>query len=92
MIQYSVHIHCGIIFILGLHIRLVGGSSSHRGRVEVSVDGSHWGTVCDDSFDYNNNGARVVCRMLGYPMYVIERYFLLLYSDIFTISSLKKIL
>ncbi|XP_060581084.1 scavenger receptor cysteine-rich type 1 protein M130-like [Ruditapes philippinarum] len=51
--------------ISGLLVRLVGGSTSHRGRVEVSVDGSHWGTVCDDSF--STNSAKVVCRMLGYP-------------------------
>ncbi|XP_053375581.1 neurotrypsin-like [Mercenaria mercenaria] len=48
-----------------LHIRLVGGSTSRRGRVEVTIDGSHWGTMCDDRF--NNNAAKVVCRMLGYP-------------------------
>ncbi|XP_053375577.1 scavenger receptor cysteine-rich type 1 protein M130-like isoform X1 [Mercenaria mercenaria] len=47
-----------------LHVRLVGGSTSHRGRVEVSIDGSDWGTVCDDAF--NNAAAKVVCRMLGY--------------------------
>ena len=26
-----------------------------------------WGTICDDSFEQNNNGASVLCRMMGYP-------------------------
>ncbi|XP_019637311.1 PREDICTED: deleted in malignant brain tumors 1 protein-like isoform X2 [Branchiostoma belcheri] len=47
-------------------IRLVGGSSSNEGRVEVRpADSSVWGTVCDDYFD--SMDANVICRMLGYP-------------------------
>lgn len=42
-------------------IRLVGGDTS-SGREEVLYHGQ-WGTVCDDHF--NNNAAKVVCRMLG---------------------------
>jgi len=48
-------------------VRLVGGNSSHEGRLELNYNGT-WGTVCDD--DFSNEAATVVCRSLGF-MYVL---------------------
>ncbi|XP_019637391.1 PREDICTED: deleted in malignant brain tumors 1 protein-like [Branchiostoma belcheri] len=46
-------------------IRLVGGSTSYEGRLEVRpADSYDWGTVCDDSFGAAD--AEVACRTLGY--------------------------
>jgi len=43
-------------------VRLVGGSDSHEGRLEVTHYGV-WGTVCDHGF--TDAAAIVVCRSLG---------------------------
>ena len=44
-------------------IRIVGGSNSREGRVEVCLNGL-WGTVCDDS--WSQIDANIVCWQLGY--------------------------
>ncbi|XP_025112203.1 deleted in malignant brain tumors 1 protein-like [Pomacea canaliculata] len=44
-------------------IRLVGGLTTHEGRVEIFYNNT-WGTVCDDFF--GTEEATVVCRTLGF--------------------------
>ena len=48
---------------LGLELRLVGGATDSRGRLEVYHD-EVWGTVCDDAF--NDETVGVLCAILGY--------------------------
>jgi len=55
----------GLSFI----VRLVGGPSSHEGRLEVNYNGV-WGTVCD--YGFTEESAAVVCRSLGFR-YVFRR-------------------
>ena len=44
-------------------VRLVGGSSSSEGRVEMCYRGV-WGSICTSG--WSNNDAFVVCRQLGF--------------------------
>ncbi|XP_071138998.1 A disintegrin and metalloproteinase with thrombospondin motifs adt-1-like isoform X4 [Mytilus edulis] len=45
------------------NLRLVDGSHSREGRLEIFHNGI-WGSVCDDNFGYND--ASVACRQLGF--------------------------
>ena len=47
-------------------VRLVGGNSSHEGRLEVARYGV-WGSVCDDDNAFTDKSAGVVCRSLRFP-------------------------
>ncbi|VDI08633.1 Hypothetical predicted protein, partial [Mytilus galloprovincialis] len=57
----DVGVVCGTL--KRLRVRLVNGTSSASGRVEVFYNHT-WGTICDDSF--SNQAASVVCSMLGF--------------------------
>ena len=47
-------------------IRLVGGTLTEEGRLEVCMN-EVWGTVCGDTF--TSTEANVACRQLGYSRY-----------------------
>lgn len=76
----------------GVQVRLVGGTSSLEGRVEVYYN-SRWGTICDD--DFGTNDAKVICYMLGFErlmyLFLRSKFFdilpeLYLYNDKFVIN------
>ncbi|KAL4219465.1 scavenger receptor cysteine-rich [Mactra antiquata] len=49
----------------GFSARLVNGSGPYDGRLEISLDGVTWGTVCDN--DIGDSEAKFLCSMLGFP-------------------------
>jgi len=61
--SFSIKPHTCRVCSISVPVRLVGGSSSREGRLEVYFMGV-WGTVCDDGF--TDAAARVACYMLGY--------------------------
>ena len=46
-------------------MRLIGGSDSLSGRVEICRQ-NEWGTICDRTGDWGAEEATVVCRQLGF--------------------------
>ena len=44
-------------------IRLIGGTASNEGRLEICIN-NHWGSVC--SLNWDNKDTQVACRQLGY--------------------------
>ena len=56
----------GIICYDG-EVRLMNGSHSHEGRVEVCFN-EKWGTICDKLYrwKWNISQAEVVCQQLGF--------------------------
>ncbi|EDV23305.1 uncharacterized protein TRIADDRAFT_27643, partial [Trichoplax adhaerens] len=48
-------------------LRLVDGSSSNKGRLEI-YHNNQWGTICHDGFGVSDG--RVACRQLGYTGFV----------------------
>ena len=53
------------LYNIGPNVRLVDGSHSGDGLVEMCVAGK-WGRVCNDNNRWSEVGAQVVCRQLGY--------------------------
>ena len=67
MININLQSYCNNnvnIILIDYHVRLRDSAYGNKGRIEVSRDGSTWGTVCDDNFD--SNDADVFCRHLGF--------------------------
>jgi len=60
MYTLSLYSH---VYFLTVTVRLVGGTSSNEGRLEVYYNGT-WGTVCDDFF--SDVDTRVACNSLGF--------------------------
>ena len=51
------------VVLLGIGVRLTGGSGPFEGRAEV-FHNDKWGSICDDGFTVNDG--KIICRMLGF--------------------------
>ncbi|XP_071486160.1 scavenger receptor cysteine-rich domain superfamily protein-like [Diadema antillarum] len=54
------------------NIRLAGGPSSDRGRIEIFHE-NRWGTICNNN--WSRKEALVACRQLGFPGVAISSYY-----------------
>ena len=62
-VKVIIKCYAGFIPCTNGTLRLVNGSSTNEGRLEICINGC-WGTICDDS--WTNANAQVACRQLGY--------------------------
>ena len=68
-----------------MSLRLIGGTNSREGLVQVQHKGQ-WGTICDDEWD--DKAAKIVCQFLGQPnKYVNFVVFFFLSSILFFLVS-----
>ena len=65
MINQKLSISEIVAKLEGTTLGMDDGRRYIQGNIEVYYKGE-WGTICEDQFNRNNNGAIVVCRMMGY--------------------------